>query len=60
MAYDYISSRFHPEMKALDKAGASVNPLWYGADRNLLHKLRIWRIQHRQYKWYADSMEKAN
>ena len=60
VAYDYISSRFHPEMKALDRAGASVNPLWYPADRNLIHKLRIWRIQHRQYKWYASSMEKAN
>ena len=58
VAYDYIPSRFHAEMKALERAGAAVNPLYYGADRNLIHKLRVWRIQHRQYKWYASSMEK--
>ncbi|MCI8476830.1 MAG: ATP-grasp domain-containing protein [Oscillospiraceae bacterium] len=58
VAYDYIPSRFHAEMKTLDRNGASVNPLYYSADRNLIHKLRVWRIQHRQYKWYASSMEK--
>lgn len=60
VAYDYIPARFHAEMKALDRAGAAVNPLYYSADRNLVHKLRIWRIQHRQYGWYASSMKKAN
>ncbi len=58
VAYDYIPRRFHPEMKALKQAGAAVNPLWYSADHALLHKARVWRIQHRQYRWYADSMEK--
>ena len=58
VAYDYIPKRFHPEMKALEKAGAYVNPLWYSADKALVHKLRIYRIQRRQYGWYAGSMEK--
>jgi len=58
VAYDYIPKRFHEEMKSLDRAGAAVNPLWYSKDRNLIHKLRIWRIQQRQYGWYAGSMEK--
>ena len=60
VAYDYIPRRFHGEMKALEKAGAYVNPLWYGADTALVHKLRIYRIQRRQYGWYAGSMEKPN
>lgn len=58
VAYDYIPKRLHPEMRALEKAGAAVNPLWYSADHALLHKLRVWRIQRRQYGWYASSMEK--
>ncbi len=58
VAYDYIPKRFHGEMKALEKAGAYVNPLWYAADKALVHKLRIYRIQRRQYGWYASSMEK--
>ena len=58
VAYDYIPKRFHGEMKALEKAGAYVNPLWYSKDKALLHKLRVYRIQRRQYGWYAGSMEK--
>lgn len=58
VAYDYIPKRFHGEMKALEKAGAYVNPLWYSKDKALLHKLRVYRIQRRQFGWYASSMEK--
>ncbi len=58
VAYDYIPRRFHPEMKALEQAGAYVNPLWYSADHALIHKLRLYRIQKRQFGWYAGSMEK--
>ncbi len=58
VAYDYIPGKFHPEMKALEKAGAYVNPLWYSGDPALLHKLRLYRIQRRQFGWYAGSMEK--
>lgn len=58
VAYDYIPKRLHGQMQELEAADKAVNPLWYPADRNLIHKLRIWRIQHRQYKWYAGSMEK--
>ncbi|MCI8475316.1 MAG: ATP-grasp domain-containing protein [Oscillospiraceae bacterium] len=58
VAYDYISPAFHQEMKALDKAGASVDPLWYRGDKALIHKLRIWNQQRRQHQKYAENMEK--
>jgi len=58
VAYDYIPKRLHDGMKELERAGKAVNPLWYSADHALLHKLRIYRIQRRQYGWYAGSMEK--
>lgn len=58
VAYDYIPRRFHDKMKELEQAGKAVNPLWYSADHALLHKLRVWRIQRRQFGWYASSMEK--
>ena len=58
VAYNYIPKRLHPEMRALEKSGSAVNPLWYSADHALMHKLRVWRIQRRQYGWYASSMEK--
>lgn len=60
VAYDYIPTRFHGEMKLLERAGAAVNPLWYAGDHALVHKLRVWRIQQRQFQWYAESMEKPN
>ena len=60
VAYDYIPSKYHQEMKALTAAGAWVNPLFYKADRNLIHKLRIIRDQWRYKERYASSMEKAN
>ena len=61
VAYDYIPKRFHGEMKALEEHNAVVvNPLFYKADRNLIHKLRILRDQWRYKKRYASSMEKAN
>ena len=60
VAYDYIPSKYHQEMKALIAAGAWVNPLFYKADRNLIHKLRIIRDQWRYKERYASSMEKAN
>lgn len=60
VAYDYIPSRYHQEMKALTAAGTWVNPLFYKADRNLIHKLRIIRDQWRYKERYASSMEKAN
>lgn len=58
VAYDYIPQKLHGEMKALDKAGASVDPLWYPADRSLVHKLRVWNMQRRQHARYAANMEK--
>ena len=58
VAYDYTPSRYHAEMKALVDANAVVDPLWYPADRSLVHKLRIWREHHSQYKKYATYMEK--
>lgn len=58
VAYDYIPKKFHSQMKELEQAGKYVNPLWYKGDTALLHKLRIYRIQRRQFGWYANSMEK--
>ncbi len=60
VAYDYIPSRYHAEMRALIEQGAWVNPLFYRADRNLIHKLRILRDQWRYKERYASSMEKAD
>ena len=58
VAYDYISPAFHQEMRELDRAGASVDPLWYRGDKALIHKLRIWNQQRRQHQKYAENMEK--
>lgn len=60
VAYDYIPHKYHADMKALIDAGRWVNPLFYGADRALVHKLRIIRDQWRYKERYASSMEKAN
>jgi len=59
VAYDYVNPRYHEEMRALDQAGASVNPLYCKADNGLMHRLRIWRGQRRYVQWYASCMEKA-
>jgi D-aspartate ligase len=60
VAYDYIPRKYHADMKALIDGGRWVNPLFYGADRALVHKLRIIRDQWRYKERYASSMEKAN
>ena len=59
VAYDYVNPKYHEEMRALDQAGASVNPLFYGQDNGLMHKLRILRGQRRYVGWYASCMEKV-
>lgn len=59
VAYDYVNPAYHGEMRSLDQAGASVNPLFYPADRGFFHKLRILKGQRRYVGWYASSMEKA-
>ena len=59
VAYDYVNPAYHGEMRSLDQAGASVNPLFYPADRGFFHKLRILKGQRRYVGWYAYSMEKA-
>lgn len=58
VAYAYIPKKYHAEMKALEKAGKSVNPLWYSKDRPLIHKLRIWHIQRKQFGWYETYAKK--
>jgi len=60
VAYDYIPAKFHQEIKTLIQQGAAVNPLFYRADKNLVHKLRVLKDQWRYKKRYASSMEKAN
>lgn len=59
VAFDYINKDFHADMKALTKAGKWVNPLFYRADTDFIHKLRILRDQWRYKKRYASAMEKA-
>ena len=46
-------------MRALERANAAVNPLFYRPDNGLMHKLRILRGQHRYVGWYASCMEKV-
>lgn len=58
VAFRYIPEQYHDEMRALMRAGASVNPLYYKADHNLLHKLRILKDQWRYYQRYASSTPK--
>ena len=58
VAFRYIPEQYHDEMRALMKAGAAVNPLYYKADRNLVHKLRILKDQWRYYQRYASSTPK--
>lgn len=60
VAYDYIPSRYHDEMKALIRAGAWVNPLFYKPDKDLVHKLRILKDQWRYRQRYASSGPKAD
>ena len=59
VAYDYVNPRYHQEMRALERANAAVNPLFYRPDNGLMHKLRILRGQHRYVGWYASYMEKV-
>ena len=59
VAYDYVNPRYHQEMRALERAGAAVNPLFYGPDNGLMHRLRIWKGQRRYVGWYASCMEKV-
>ena len=59
VAYDYVNPSYHEEMRALDQAGAAVNPLFYGPDNGLTHKLRILKGQRRYVGWYASCMEKV-
>lgn len=60
VANDYIASKYHADMKALIDAGEWVNPLFYSADKALVHKLRIVRDQWRYKERYASSGPKAN
>ena len=59
VAYHYVNPRYHQEMRALERANAAVNPLFYRPDNGLMHKLRILRGQHRYVGWYASCMEKV-
>ena len=59
VAFDYVNPRYHQEMRALERANAAVNPLFYRPDNGLMHKLRILRGQHRYVGWYASCMEKV-
>ncbi|MBP1736152.1 MAG: ATP-grasp protein [Oscillospiraceae bacterium] len=59
VAFQYISREYHERMHSLIAQGKSVNPLFYGKDTALLHKLRILNGHRRYYGWYASVMEKV-
>lgn len=59
VAYDYINTDYHDAMKSLIDQGAVVNPLFYKAEKKLMHKLRIWKNQWNHKGRYASSMKKV-
>jgi D-aspartate ligase len=59
VAFDYINTAYHADMKELIGEGKCVNPLYYHADRSLFHKLRILRDQGRYKERYARTTEKV-
>ena len=53
VAYKYTPKGYHPQMKALVKAGKVSHSLRYKADKgNLRKRLRFWRGQLRHFKNY--------
>lgn len=57
VAFDYIISDYHAEMKARMKAGQEVNPLFYVPDHALNRRMRLWKNQMGhfvKYKKYYD------
>jgi len=55
---DHVNPAYLPEVKALRKAGAWVNPLLYRGDKNLMHALRVRYGQVRYIKWFNMTMGK--
>ena len=57
VAYRYTPKKYHPEMRALVKAGAVTNSLKYKPDRALKRRLRIFKNQMGHYykfkKYYS-------
>lgn len=47
VAFDYTPPNYHEEMRALIRAGAAHNPLYYPPDKSLSHRLRILKEQLR-------------
>jgi D-aspartate ligase len=41
VAYAYTPKKYHAEMKALIRAGAAKNPLFYGPDKHPTRRLRM-------------------
>ncbi|MCD7947048.1 MAG: ATP-grasp domain-containing protein [Oscillospiraceae bacterium] len=60
VAFDYIAKEHHGAMEALMRSGKCVNPLFYGPDKGLVHKLRLLRNHWRYKGRYAGVMEKVN
>ena len=60
VAFDYIPSRYHEEMKALIRADKAHNPLFCPADTSFRHKLRTIKNHWRNVKLYRQYNEKKN
>ena len=55
---EHVNPRYLPQVKALRKAGAWVNPLLYKEDKNLMHRLHILWGQLRFIKGFRLTMPK--
>lgn len=60
VAFDYIVSEYHPEMKARIAAGQEVMPLFYDADKPLVRTLRMKKNLLGHFKKYKQYYQKKN
>jgi len=58
VAFDFTPKRFHPEMKALMRAGKDSHSLVYGGDASLKRRLRILKNHIGNWKRFEEFNEK--
>ena len=60
VAFDYIVSDYHRQMKDLMAQGREVRPLFYRGDKSLLRKLRMEKNLLGHFKKFKQYYEKKN
>lgn len=60
VAYDYTPSQYHQEMKALIRANAVTNSLFYQKDKGLGRTLRLWKNQLGHFYKFRKYYEKKS